>query len=96
LESVTFEVEARVSTDEPIRLIIVRADSAYLVNSISQYIYKWVNSGWLNSKGQTVANKAIFHRLHGIITDLKASKIKYNFGTFHEKSTRMQTVCRLW
>ena len=36
--------------------IIIYSDSAYCVNMINDWIWKWANNGWKNSKKQTVEN----------------------------------------
>jgi hypothetical protein len=45
LEAAAFHVQVTSTSDEHLHLIILRTDSAYLVNSISQHICKWVNYG---------------------------------------------------
>ena len=44
--------------------INIYSDSAYLVNCYMQQWYKkWINNGWVNSKGQDVANKPLWLEL---------------------------------
>ena len=34
----------------------IRTDSMFVINSITTWCYKWCNNGWINAKGDTVAN----------------------------------------
>lgn len=41
--------------------IIIYSDSAYAINCYLQNWYiKWLNNGWINSKGETVANRDLW------------------------------------
>src|ERR1700694_4975046 len=42
---------------------IIATDSAYVVNSLTSYIYKWRQNGYTSSTGREVANRDLFERL---------------------------------
>jgi len=39
-----------------IKEVVIKTDSAYLVNSMVNYIVKWQRNGYINAKGNPVAN----------------------------------------
>jgi|SRR5277367_1194649 ribonuclease HI len=42
---------------------IIMTDSAYLVNSLTSYIYKWQNNDYTAATGRQVANRDLFERV---------------------------------
>lgn len=36
--------------------VIIKSDSSYIVNGITEWVQKWKSNGWKNCKGQPVAN----------------------------------------
>lgn len=44
-------------------LFIIATDSAYLVNSLTSYIYKWRQNNYTASSGKQVVNRDLFERL---------------------------------
>jgi ribonuclease HI len=48
---------------------IIVTDSAYLVNSITDYIFRWKRNGWINSAGNAVANRDLFEILDQWLND---------------------------
>lgn len=43
---------------------VLYSDSAYLINCVNQRWYeKWQSNGWINSKGQPVANKELWQEI---------------------------------
>lgn len=44
-------------------LVVIKADSAYLVNSMTQHIYKWRRNGFKTAKGLPVVNSDLFRCL---------------------------------
>jgi ribonuclease HI len=45
------------------RLWVILTDSAYVVNSLTNYIYKWRENDYTASSGREVANRDLFERL---------------------------------
>lgn len=48
--------------------VIIYSDSAYCVNMINDWIWKWANNGWKNSKKQTVENLDLVKELYKYLT----------------------------
>jgi len=51
--------------------IVIKSDSAYLVDSITNYIGKWISNGWLNSSKRPVANRDLWEDILTKISDLE-------------------------
>lgn len=66
--------------------IVIYTDSAYLYNCWKdKWYYNWLNSGWLNSKNEPVANKDLWEQLiphfkHGFLTIKKVKGHSGNKG----------------
>ena len=48
--------------------VVIYSDSAYCVNMINDWIWKWANNGWKNSKKQTVENLDLVKELYKYLT----------------------------
>lgn len=55
-------------------------DSQYVVNSLTKWRYGWQKNGWINSKGQTVANKELIQEVISYIDKFKDVKIFWTKG----------------
>jgi ribonuclease HI len=51
--------------------IILVTDSAYVARSMSEYILKWRENDYTNSRGSDVVNRDLFKRLDGLIIELE-------------------------
>ncbi|KAI0142219.1 ribonuclease H-like domain-containing protein [Xylariaceae sp. FL1272] len=51
--------------------IIIKSDSKYAVNSMSEWIYKWASNGWVNSAGYEVANRDLIQEASDLDDRLK-------------------------
>jgi len=49
--------------DDQMKRFIIITDSAYLVNSLTSYVYKWRNNDYTTSAGKEVVNRDLFERL---------------------------------
>ncbi|KAI4233916.1 MAG: hypothetical protein LQ352_008211 [Teloschistes flavicans] len=47
----------------PVHVLIVKSDSAYLVNGLTDYIDKWRKNGYKSAKGTTVSNADLFKEI---------------------------------
>lgn len=47
--------------------VIIYSDSAYCVNIINDWIYKWANNNWKNSKRKTIENLDLVQELYKYI-----------------------------
>jgi len=43
--------------------LVIKSDSAYVVNGITEYVKKWETNGWRNAKGESVANQDLWRTL---------------------------------
>lgn len=51
--------------------VLILTDSKYLVDGISEWIWKWKRNGYLNVKGLAVTNKELFQTLDCLISRLE-------------------------
>jgi ribonuclease HI len=45
----------------------IRADSEYVVRAVTEWRPQWEKNGWMNSKGQGIANHDLFKVLFGLV-----------------------------
>lgn len=59
--------------DSPSRLamVVIKSDSAYIVNGIAEWVVKWKRNGWKNCKGQPVANVEDWKILDALVEKLE-------------------------
>lgn len=57
----------------------IRSDSIYVVKGITTWVYKWMCSGWVTSKGEPVENQDLWARLINAISG-KQITFKYVKG----------------
>lgn len=58
---------------------IIVTDSAYLVNSITEYIFRWKQNGWMTSSGRCVANRGLFEILDKWLDDCSYHNVYVQF-----------------
>jgi ribonuclease HI len=71
-----------------LELFIVVTDSAYVVDCLSNYVYKWKVNGWKTSKGNDVANRDLIEPLDKMLDDMSKAGIDVLFW----KADRSQNV----
>ena len=60
--------------------LTIRTDSGYAVNAMTIWTYTWMNNGWINSRGMSVANTDLFSEAIEAETGLNGlAKIKYEW-----------------
>lgn len=59
--------------DSPSKLamVVIKSDSAYIVNGIAEHVFKWKTNGWKNCKGQPVANVEDWKILDALVEKLE-------------------------
>jgi ribonuclease HI len=62
-----------------INSFIIASDSAYLVNSVTDYIFKWRENGWITSSGKGVANIDLLRDLDDRLDNLQDARISVLF-----------------
>jgi ribonuclease HI len=56
-------IDDHIASSTTIDTFVIVSDSAYLVNSITNYIYRWQNNGWITTAGKDVANQDMWENL---------------------------------
>lgn len=52
--------------------VTIHMDSRYAHDCITEWVYKWVGSGWKNAKGYEVANRDLIEEASDLDDRLKA------------------------
>ncbi|KAK6842733.1 ribonuclease H-like protein [Apiospora arundinis] len=52
-----------------VKHIVLKTDSAYLVNGITSYINKWRHNGWKTSSGTDVKNRDLWEWLERLVDE---------------------------
>ena len=79
----------------------VRADSNYVINGITKWVYGWQKNGWMNSKKEEVLNRDLWEALVLVVSDLQMSgcKILWRYTQAHvgipgnERADEIATLC---
>jgi ribonuclease HI len=56
---------------QEMREMVVKSDSEYLVNGVTEWVVRWLGNGCLNSRGVEVVNKGLFEMLSGLVQGLE-------------------------
>lgn len=68
--------------------ITVYSDSAYVINCLNDRWYdKWISNGWMTSKKRPVENRAMWHRLVGLVEELSSTN-EIEFYHVYRNSTK--------
>ena len=59
--------------------VVIKADSAFLVSGMSEFLGKWKENGYKNAKGAPVANADLFESIDMAIDSLKDLGIEVAF-----------------
>ncbi|KAI8954168.1 ribonuclease H-like domain-containing protein [Xylaria longipes] len=74
------EWKSSVSGGKKSKRVIVKSDSGYLVESMTEWIFKWRENGFINARSQPVHNQDLFKKLWDTIKCLdEQKKIKVYF-----------------
>lgn len=81
--------------------IDVRADSSYVINGITKWVFGWQKNGWMNSKKEEVLNRDLWEMLAQVVADLSmsGSHIKWTYTPGHagipgnERADEIATLC---
>ena len=60
--------------------VSVTTDSQYLVKGITEWIFAWINKGWINSKKDPVLNRDLWERLYALS---RTHRIEWNWVRGH-------------
>ena len=59
----------QVATDNNLKRLIVCSDSNYVIQGVTEWIYKWSENGWKTANGEDVKNKDIWKELAAFAQD---------------------------
>lgn len=65
--------------DQHLSEVVIKTDSAYLVNSMTSYIIKWRNNDYTNARGLPVVNQDLFRELDAICNRLADIDVQARF-----------------
>ncbi len=79
----------------------VRADSMYVINGNTKWVFGWQKNGWKNSKKEEVVNRDLWEALALVVSDLQMSgcKIMWSYAQAHvgipgnERADEIATMC---
>ncbi|KAI0521294.1 ribonuclease H-like domain-containing protein [Xylaria bambusicola] len=71
---VAHEWKHHITSGRTLDRVIVKSDSAYLVNGITEWIFKWLDNGFTNARSQPVQNQDLFKELLHVINRLGREK----------------------
>ena len=78
-----------VTDDNPsIMNIVLMTDSSYLVKSMTEYVWKWVDNGWTNARSQEVVNRRAFEDLHSTIETMEGDGVDVQFWLVPREENR--------
>lgn len=72
-----------------LRRVVIKADSSYLVNAMTDWIKKWNSNGFINAKGQRVTNEDMFRQLDTEIESLNELGVEVQFWHVHREENSM-------
>lgn len=74
------EIVRRVLLDDTsIRTVVVVCDSRYVVQGVTELVFRWKENGWKTSSRQPVVNSADFQELDELIDELQEEGIDVEF-----------------
>ncbi len=78
--------------------IVIYTDSKYSIGCLTQWCYNWIRNGWINSKGESVANKELIQAILHISTGLRIDYIHvkgHNGNYYNEWADRLANSGRV-
>jgi len=59
--------------------VIIKSDSAYLVNGMTSWITAWRQNGYINAHGRHLRNQGLFRKLDGLCNNLAVMGVRARF-----------------
>ncbi|CAG8959573.1 hypothetical protein HYFRA_00001475 [Hymenoscyphus fraxineus] len=63
--------KVRSLNSSPYVVVEIQSDSRYVVKCMNEWVYKWSSNGWINSKGNEVANRDLIQEASDLDDELK-------------------------
>lgn len=73
------EIRAKGLGEKQLRMVVIKADSEYLVKGMTEWVFKWETNGYRTSKGRPVTNLGLFRQLHALVRKINASDVEVLF-----------------
>lgn len=71
---VAHEWQHSITTGKALKRVIVKSDSNYLVQGMTEWITKWLGNGFTNARSQPVENQDLIKKLWALITRMSEQK----------------------
>jgi len=68
--------------------VVLYTDSVYLLNGLTDFIWKWVEDGFINTKGHPVIDTHMFKSLHTRIRNWQKKATEINFWKLAREDNR--------
>jgi ribonuclease HI len=69
--------------------VVIHADSAYVLNGITSWVFNWEKNGWMTANKKPVLNKQIWQELIELVRNFKGKvlwqKVKGHSGVEHNE-----------
>lgn len=62
-----------------VRRVVLVCDSHYVVQGMTEYVFRWLENGWKTAGGRTVVNAPDFRELNELIEKLEEEGINIEF-----------------
>lgn len=87
-----------VSARKDLAEVVIHADSAYVLNGITAWIFNWEKNGWKTANKKPVLNKEIWQELIELVRNFKGKivwqKVKGHSGhIYNERADEIATTC---
>ncbi|KMQ41888.1 hypothetical protein A7C99_1354 [Trichophyton rubrum] len=73
---------------ESLTEVIIKTDSAYMVNGLTQWVDRWEANGYINADGQQVTNHYLFKELSWRVRELAEFHVKVYFWNVRREHNR--------
>lgn len=74
-----------------LRRVVVKTNSMYLVEAMTEHIERWNANGFVDAKGGWVVNRDLFRKMDGLIDDLNAAGVTVQFWHVSKDENREAT-----
>ena len=71
---VAHEWQHSITSNQKLNRVIVKSDSNYLVQGMTEWIFKWLDNGFTNARGQPVRNQDLIKELYQLIESMDRQK----------------------
>ncbi len=78
--------------------VVIHADSAYVLNGITSWIFNWEKNGWKTANKKPVLNQELWQELIALVRNFKGKilwqKVKGHSGhIYNERADEIATTC---